>query len=151
MIQIYTIDGERLKDLLDDNIAFRRFVLLRATQRRSHFLKILEECRQLHELNRKYNLLGDNLDAETVYFNTYMRRQVHHFKHLRDPESIRLLQKDPYAMHSAAQLQDEFVLFTQSRISRQLRDLKRVVPRVKINPLSLQARVQAIDLGYHLM
>ena len=52
-VQVYKIKAERLLQIIDYYPAFRRFMLLRATQRRSHFLKVFEELRQNQELNIK--------------------------------------------------------------------------------------------------
>lgn len=51
---MYTLSNDTLAELLNDQPSFRRFILLRAVRRRSHFLKILDDVQQFTELQHKY-------------------------------------------------------------------------------------------------
>lgn len=52
-IQVYKINGSILNEISHKYPEFRRFLLLRASQRRSHFLKNFEELKNIKELKRK--------------------------------------------------------------------------------------------------
>ena len=47
IVQVYKINAEALLDIAQEYPLFRRFLLMRATKRRSHFIHILEEMKQV--------------------------------------------------------------------------------------------------------
>ena len=53
MVQVYKIEAKAFLDISSEYPIFRRFLLLRATQRRTHFIHIFEDMKQVHELNMK--------------------------------------------------------------------------------------------------
>ena len=52
-MQVYKIEAKVLLDISIEYPMFRRFLLIRATQRRTHFIQIFEDMKQVHELNMK--------------------------------------------------------------------------------------------------
>ena len=61
-IQVYKIKGSILNEISHKYPDFRRFLLLRASQRRSHFQKNFEELKNIKELKRKKDS-HEELDA----------------------------------------------------------------------------------------
>ena len=59
MVQVYKINAQVLLDIAHEYPLFRRFLLVRATNRRSHFIQIFEDMKQVQELiKKKFNLLS---------------------------------------------------------------------------------------------
>lgn len=53
VLQLYKLNGETLIDLVANYPQYRQFLILRAAQRRSQFLKTFDEMQQTFELTRK--------------------------------------------------------------------------------------------------
>lgn len=53
IVQVYTLDKEILLDLLKSSTKYRRFLVLRAMQRRAHFKQTFQEMQQMRELKLK--------------------------------------------------------------------------------------------------
>lgn len=52
-VHIYQLEGKFLVQLCEEYPAYKRLLVLRATQRRAYFLKVLEEMHNLIELRMK--------------------------------------------------------------------------------------------------
>ena len=67
------LDGDAFNELLNEQIEYRRYVLLRATQRRTHFMKILDEVRHYLELEQKFT----SMPGDRQLLNPFETRMVH--------------------------------------------------------------------------
>lgn len=52
-VHIYQLPGSKLVKLCEEYPEYKRLLVLRATQRRAYFLKVLEEMHSLIELRMK--------------------------------------------------------------------------------------------------
>ena len=150
LIQTYSIDGETLIELLQEQPSFHRFVLLRSVRRRAHFLGILDDIINYTELERKVKLAdvsaGELLeqDSDDAFGLTHKDKEENKV-HQVDPEmaaiKAKALARDPFALHNEEQLQDELFKNVQQKIIRQFRSLKKLSMYKGKDPYSLRSAV----------
>ena len=83
-IQVFKLKAESLVELASEDLTFRRFLILRATQRRAHFQKVFEETRHYNEINRKRQIskLGFYADIDAIN----LRDSVQYKHHVHDKD-----------------------------------------------------------------
>ena len=57
-VQVYKLKGSKLLQIIKQYPIFFRFAIIRASQRRSHFLRVFDEMRQMEELKLKSDAVG---------------------------------------------------------------------------------------------
>ena len=57
-VQVYKLKGSKLLEIIKQYPIFFRFAIIRASQRRSQFLRVFDEMRQMEELKLKSDAVG---------------------------------------------------------------------------------------------
>ena len=73
-VHVYKLAGKKLLELCKEYPDFRRFLVLRACQRRSNFIKVLNEIQQLLELDEK-NKVDDELGVHKSEEEPYEKEE----------------------------------------------------------------------------
>lgn len=127
-VQVYKVRAKTLIDLCMDYPLFRRFLLLRATQRRSHFLKNLNELRNIKELKRKRDMCRKD-DSELN--DEFESDDDSDLNELTDSQLEKRLKKS-----------------VKNLINKQFYEYQKATSDKNHDPSSLRSRVQMVQAGF---
>lgn len=132
IVYLYTIDSDKLLELTRPYPAFRSHLTVRATQRRSYFLSVLDEVRQQLELQRK-------LITETEVGTLDV------FDDVREEQKVNLNDLTDH------QLDERLLKNIRDQINRKIREFKLSALDKKYDPSAIKNRIKTVELGLHEM